>query len=251
MLTVLWSTPRTGSTWYSEYLYDKLLATNRHTIFLRQFLNDFHMRGYGKNKLPDLLYQYEYGARYDEFYIEPLGKKIQSKLIFDKRWRTVQQEEDYRIGLLEKHNFKKYPILLHQHVSPMTVKAYSYLRTKAERNIFLYRRNFIDQMSSYALAMHTSIFRKRGPNHVIPVLQDVTVDRQLLRNLSDRIKEFYLYDKTGCEVVYYEDINFSEKKNTEKQNKVNPFDQLSYQTKLDILELNEDFENFKMAQKIV
>lgn len=251
MLTVLWSTPRTGSTWYSHYLYEQLSDSNKRVTFLRQYLNEFHLRSYIKNGDPDLLMSFEPYAFYVEYYLDPLAKKILTKNIYDSRWRNLQQEEDYRIKLLDLQNIKKFPVLIHQHVSPMSIKSYSYLRSKADRNIFLYRRNFIDQVSSYALAMHTSIFRKQGPQQKVPVLKNVTVDRQLLKNLSNRIKEFYTHDKTGCETIYYEDIDFSKRKNTEKLNKVRPFDQLSDQTKLDILELNEDFENFKYQQKIV
>lgn len=251
MLTVLWSTPRTGSTWYSYYLYEQLSDSNKKVTFLRQYLNEFHIKSYIKNGDPDLLMTFEPYSYYLEYYLDPLAKRILTKNLFEPRWRTTIQEEDYRIKLLESHNLKKFPTLIHQHVSPMSIKSYSYLRNKADRNIFLYRRNFIDQVSSYALAMHTSIFRKQGPQHNIPVLQNVTVDRQLLSGLTERIKDFYMYDKTGCEVLYYEDIDFTKRKNTEKQNKVRPFDQLSDQTKLDILELNEEFMKFTAQQKIV
>lgn len=251
MLTVLWSTPRTGSTWYSHYLYEQISDSNKKVVFLRQYFNEFHLKSYLKHGDPDLLMKFEPYCFYEEYYLDPLAKKILSKNIFAPRWRSSVQEEEYRIKLLDSHNLKKFPILIHQHVSPMSVNSYSYLRSKADRNIFLYRKNFVDQLSSYALAMHTSIFRKQGPQHIIPVLQNVSVDMQLLRGLSDRIKQFYNHDKTGCEVLYYENLDFTKRKNTEKQNKVKPFDQLSDQTKLDILELNEDFENFKAQQKIV
>jgi hypothetical protein len=242
MFTVLWSTPRTGSSWYSSYLYDELCAERKTTIFLRQYLNEFNMRSYWKSGDPDLLYNFEANAKYQEYFLEPLGKKITSKSIQEPRWRTLKQEELHRIDLLEKHNLKKYPIFVYQHISPMSVEAFSYLRNRATRNIFLYRENFIDQLSSYALAMHTKIFRKQGAGHNVPVLKDVTVDRQVLLNLTERIKHFHEIDKTGCELISYESIDFTKRKNTEKLNKVRPFDQLSSQTKLDILELKEEFD---------
>jgi len=249
MLTVLWSTPRTGSTSYSLHLINQLSDTNKEVIFLRQYLNEFHLRSYFKRDDPDLLYNHEPYAYYLEYYLDSLSKKIKTKNVFNKRWRNLEQEENYRIELLQKHNLKKYPILIHQHVSPMSIKAYSFLRSTATKNIFLYRENFVDQLSSYALAMHTKIFRKQGPNHNVPVLKDVTVDKQLLINLADRIKNFYTYDKTGAEIIKYEDIDFKNLKTSEKLNVVPPFDQLSVQTKLDILELKEDFENFKLQNK--
>lgn len=250
MLTVLWSTPRTGSTWYSHYLYEQSLDISK-VVFLRQYFNDFHIQSYMKFGDPDLIMKFEPYCFYTEYYLDALSKKILQKNVHEKRWRSQKNEEEYRIKLLETTNLKKYPVLIHQHVSPMSISSYSYLRSKADRNIFLYRRNTIDQLSSYALAMHTSIFRKQSPNHPVPILKDVSVDRQILNSLANRIKDFYKHDKTGCEIVYYEDIDFSLRKNTEKLNKVRPFDQLSDQTKLDILELNEDIEMFKVSEKIL
>ena len=249
MLTVIWSTPRTGSNWYFAFLKNKLLEENKLTTCLKQYFNPYELTHYIKANDTDYIANFETYAYFTEFYMNPLVNRINKKNITSRRWRTLNQEIDYRIDLLEKHDNKKYPLLVSQHISPIDLKAYTYLRSVATKNIFLYRRNFIDQLSSYALASHTKIFRK-AKDHQIPVLTNVFVERQILKGMAEKIKEFWKHDMTGGELVAYEDINFQQYKKISKLNVVPAFEQLSSQTKLDILELDEEFQNFILQQKI-
>lgn len=246
MLTVLWSTPRTGSTYYTHYLYSLLRQENSKTYFLRQYLNKFHLNSYTKVNVNDLVYEYDSECSYIQYYIDPLSKKISSNSIHEQRKLDSSTEEAYRIGLLEKTNLEKYPILISQHVQPMSPDSYYYLKNKANRNIFIYRENFIDQLASYVVAVSTQTF------HYTKTTRPVTnaeIEFAWLENLSSRIKHWHTLDKTNCEIVKYEDIKFDDSIGTKKQHDVKPIHQVSTKTYNKIMELNENFQNFLQSRQ--
>ncbi len=242
MLTIVWSTPRTGSTWYSQYLYQQL-NTDR-AVFLKQFLNQWHMNSYGKRGNSDLLYAFEPGAMFEDWYLEPLSNKIKSRLKFTERTKSLEQEELHRINLIEKHNFEKYPIVMHHHINPMTERAYRYLKNKASINIFLYRESLIDQLASYVVAISQQKF-VLAPNEKPVAITNAEIPLHHLEHIYDRIRDWYRLDKTDCEVVKYEDLDFSVSNHTQKQNVVKPIDQVSETMRLKIYELNEHFTFFR------
>lgn len=244
MLIVLWSTPRTGSTWYSHFLYDELKKTHPFCLSLRQYLNKFQFDTYRKLNKQDLVKPFEPGCFYTEYYLDNFAKKISSRLVSDKRTLNLYEEESYRIGLLEKHNLIKFPIILSQHVMPMSVDAYKYLKNKATRNIYIYRENIINQLASYIVASYLEKF-VRGEHEREIVVKDAFIDSKRLYDFYERIKYWHNLDKTNCEVIKYEDIDFSQGTFVQKQNStVKAIDQISDQMKEEVYKINFEFQNF-------
>jgi hypothetical protein len=243
MIINLWSTPRTGSNWYSAFLLNEYKKINKNTITIHQYLNHFHLISYYKLGYGDWLYEYSKGLYYSTYFYNNLKQSIEYRSICGQRERDENAEEEFRIELFEKHNHSKHPVIFHNHVAPMSIKAYNYLFKKADRNIFLYRENFINQMSSYALAYGTSVWK---PSASYETFSNVDVDYAILENLYERIKYWHNLDKTNCEIIKYEDLNFSQNEYAlpKKQNLTSSFNQLSKKTQDNILELNDKFSSF-------
>lgn len=244
MLTVLWSTPRTGSTWYSHFLYNQIKKEYPYVIYFKQYLNKFHFHTYMKHNDKDLVHPYEQGCCFTEYYLDQLSKKISTRYKCSKRILNPVEEEAYRIGLLEKHNLQKFPILLSQHVAPMSRDTYEYLKNKATRNIYIYRENLLDQLASYIVASYNKNF-VRGPNEKEIVVQNASIDLQRLYEFYERIKYWHNLNKTGCEIIKYENIDFSQGDFTQKQTEsVRAIDQISDKMKEEIHKINFEFQNF-------
>lgn len=248
MLTVLWSTPRTGSTYYSSYLLSQYKKENVNVTFLRQYFNKFHLDSYLKNDYPDLVYQYQEGCYYLEYSLQPLGNKILYKFVSGKRKLDRVYEEAHRINILEKSNLKKFPVFISQHVQPMSKDTFYYLKNKANRNIFIYRENFIDQLASYVVALATNKFQKVNDSIIEPVT-NAEIDLGWLDDLTSRIKYWHTIDKTGCEIVKYEDLEFDNSIMIKKLHTIKPIEQVSSQTYDKIMKLNEGFQLFLQSKQ--
>jgi len=240
MIINLWSTPRTGSNWYAAYLCNEHRKVNHRTQVFHQYLNYFHFINYSKPNHTDWVYEYEKNCSHPYYRFDHLKKSIAYSLRSGKRTKNPDEEENYRIEILEKHNHDKFPLILHNHILPMSEKSYDYLYRKADKNVFLYRENLVDQLSSYALAYQTTVWK---PQKNLPILENIKTDEKIIKNLYDRIVYWHKLDKTNCMVVKYEDINFNNYSEIKipKQNLVKPFTQLHKDTQNYILRLNEEF----------
>jgi len=238
MIINLWSTPRTGSNWYAEYLSSQQKKLHNRVSILHQYLNYFHFINYIKPGYGDWVYEYKKGYSYPGYRYNFLTKAIEPKINNSERDRNPKEEEQYRIDLLERHDHLKTHLILHNHILPMSDKSYNYLFNKADKNIFLYRENHIDQLSSYALAYGTNTYKK-SENYALH--KDVYVDKQVLENLSERIIYWHNIDKKKCDVVKYEDLDFCYETDRmpKKQNIISSYSQLDERTKNVIMLLNE------------
>jgi len=241
MIVNLWSTPRTGSNWYSAYLLNQYKKENKNTFVIHQYLNHFHLINYSKAGYSDWLYEYAPGLCYPAYIFNHLKQSIELTSICKKREKDESSEEEFRIQLFERHDHNKHPVIFHSHVAPMSDKAYDYLFKKANKNIFLYRENFVDQMSSYALAYGTNIWK---PRVNLPVFENIDINEGVLKNLYERILFWHKIDKQGCEIVKYEDFDFNHQDEgmPVKQNKTNTFSQLSKKTQNTILYFEKEFK---------
>lgn len=234
MIINIWSTPRTGSTWLASYIsqqYPKSLK-------LRQFLNEYYLKNYSIRNEKDWIYEYRPKACYKDYYIDLFSKQIKDRIVHSARLKDVIEEEKHRINLINSHNSLKWPLIIHNHVLPMSEHGYNFLKTKAERNIYLYRKNISNQLASYALGFATKIFTYQ--KNIKPEY-NIFVDKQILENLADRIIYWHKLDKTNCEIIAYEDLNFNDSIGTlpKKQNSVAPINQLCEETVEVILELEK------------
>lgn len=237
MIVNLWSTPRTGSNWYSQYLLKEYKNTNNRTILYQQYLNSFHFYNYYKPNYSDFVYDYQPTCYYKHYYFDYLRKAIVETPKYEPRKFNISEEENYRLKLLNKHDHKKNPSIFYSHVAPMSKISYEYLFYKADKNIFLYRKDFKRQLSSYALAYGTTQYK---PKINQTIYENINVNYEVLKNLTDRVLLWHTLDKKGCEVISYEELNFQEDKNLPvQQNKTDPFIQLDNETQDSIYKLTE------------
>lgn len=236
MLINIWSTPRTGSTWYSLFLYNQLKEKNSRTYLIRQYLNKFHFKNYTHPKFTDYIYEYQNGASYIDYKFDYLSKKIIRNTVCEKRIRNEEAEENYRLNLLESIDTNKNNFIFHNHIEPMNKNSYDILFKKADKNVFLYRENYVDQLSSYAIGYFMQNFHKSNN------ITNVFVEENVLRYLADRIILWHKLDKSNSEIVKYEDLPFDKLNYSnlpKKQNKTKSFDRLSKDTQTSVLKLNE------------
>jgi len=240
MIINLWSTPRSGSNWYAGFLLNEQKKVNPKTIKIKHYLNYYHLKNYYSDT-GDWVYEYKNGLSYPAYSYDHLRQSIKKNIVNGERTKTVEQEEEYRISLFEKHNHIKNPLVLHSHFAPMSKRGYDYLFNKADKNIFLYRENFVEQMSSYALAHGTNIWKPRAK---LPIFENVDANEGVLKHLYERILLWHTIDKSGCEIVKYEDFDFNYQGNNMpiKQNKVSTFSQLSKKTQDVILHFEQELK---------
>lgn len=245
MIVNLWSTPRTGSNWYSQYLYKKYSSENKRTRLYAQYLNQYHFINYIKPNCTDFVYQYDYDCSYKYYTYDYLRQSISYTYKIEKRIGDSNSEEHYRLELLFKHNHIKNPTIFYSHIAPMSDLAYNTLFNMADKNVFLYRKDIKRQLSSYALAYGTAQYKQS-----VKIYKDITVDYDVIKNLVDRIIKWHALDKTNCEIVCYEDLEFELHSDLPKQqNKIDPFSQLSNTTQEYILNLVDYFS--KSIEKTV
>jgi hypothetical protein len=212
MIINLWSTPRTGSVWYSNYLKQQYPDS----ILITEIFNQYHMNIYyhfthdGKRINT---HTYKEGFCYDDYII--INDAISIRKVFAKRTRSIEQEEAYRIDLFNQIIFNV-PLILHNHVAPIDEQIRQRLIDIAEKNIYIYRKDKRAQLASYAIAFSTKQFVQFFDKEETGVIDDI--DPMHLENLVSRIKIWDQLPKQ--DVVAYEDIEFFNKYNwPKKQNK--------------------------------
>lgn len=236
MIVNLWTTPRTGSNWYSKHLLSELRKENPKFTLIEHYFNTYRMKEYSTPSLRSV-YDYNKECSYKFYYYDHLRKSIASRVKAEKRTLNVEQEEEYRLSLLEKHNFTSTPVLFYSHVLPISNKAYEKLFNIADKNIFLYRKDIKRQLSSYALSYAISDFHSVKKNY-----SEIHLEESIIQGLADRIIEWHALDKTNCDVIAFEDLDFeSDGENLPKQqNNNDPFLALDDATKDNILKLTEN-----------
>lgn len=237
MIVNLWSTPRTGSNWYSQYLYKKYSAIDKRTRLYSQYLNQYHFINYIKPNYHDFVYEYDKTCSYKFYTFDHLRQSISHINKSEKRIRDSVAEESYRLELLTNHNDIKNPTIFYNHIAPMSNLAYNTLFDKADKNIFLYRKDIKRQVSSYVLAYGTSQYKQ-----TTKIYKNINVEYNVIKNLVERIIQWHKLDKTGSEVICYEDLDFSlwEHSMPTKQNLIDPFLQLDETTQKNIIQLTDD-----------
>lgn len=200
MIINLWSTPRTGSVWYSNHLHRKTLPS----ILLTEPFNRFHMDLYymvDKNGLITNHHEYLEGSFYKNYLFK--NGRILTEKRFEPRTRNIEEEEHYIISLLEKLDFNL-TYIIHNHVSPMSVDVLNKLMAIG-KNIFIYRKDKVAQLASYAIAYKNKEFVRYSNTEKFREKITIT-DYEPLRNLIQRIKVWDALPKET--IVAYEDIDF-------------------------------------------
>lgn len=201
MIINLWSTPRTGSVWYSYHL----ARTTPNSMVITEMFNRYHMNIYVHvaNGIITNHHQYIDGSYYKEYLVE--DGCLTTRKVYAPRSRSVDEEEIYLWKLLQEVSDTKQNLIFHNHVAPMNDSIRQYLTRRGETNLYIYRRDKRAQLGSYAIAYATKQFALFDKSKLSDVVID-SVDIGPLRGLIDRIR---VWDRVrGADTIAYEDIQF-------------------------------------------
>ena len=204
MIINLWSTPRVGSVWYSMHLAKTYDCTRITEMFNPHHLNIYRLINSGGSITN--CHSYKDGSRYDEYYLDDNGV-LDTTPMFQERSRTVEEEHEYRKQLLYNMSPDS-RVVFHNHVDPIDPDVLKYLTSIADKNIYIYRKDKLAQLASYAIAF----ISKRFAQHTRTQLQYESIDElpvDVIKQLLKRIAVWESIEKNG-EVIAYEDINFYE-----------------------------------------
>lgn len=250
MIVNLWSTPRTGSVWYSHMLLIKHKRLDPYSVLMSEMFNGYHLNIYRKveDGVHKNFHVYSPGCYYNEYKLD-YRKCLTTIQVYSERVRNVHEEEAYRLQLLSQYNQAASNLILHNHTSPLSDGIYKSLFDMADENIFIGRDDFVQQLSSYAVAYATKTFanfREKSENLGVNLYCDPAV----LNDLTNRILYWHTLDKTGCQIIKYENIDFSAIGTNgvnlpKKQNALCAYDKLCEETQNTILELKIKFDTSK------
>lgn len=247
MIINLWSTPRTGSVWYSYKLLLNYKETNPNTILMTEPFNKWHLNIYRQieNGVIKNYHEYIDGLFYDDYSLNDSGIVVSNRK-YESRVRTVDEEEEHRRIIFRDYNADECTLIVHNHTSPLPNGIYEMLRDIAKRNIYICRNDFVQQMASYAVAIATKRFAKFS-NSPEPNFSNLDAPEATLKELSNRIIHWDSLKKSNGEIIKYEEIIFQLNNCNNipvpvKQNVTDPFDKLSIQTQKIILDLKDHYD---------
>ncbi len=243
MIVNVFSTPRTGSIWFTHLVFDELKATHPSAFSSYELFNPFHVGMYRKlqnGKLMNVHGEYPAGAYYD-YPVERDGVIINTKIYQPHNLLSDDAKDAEllrRLNLLRSADLSKGAVF-QNHVYPIYEPALQWLKKNATKNYYVYRKDVKAQLSSYAVALATKVFI--AFNKLPEIQENLTAPEVSLRMLADRIKVWRSLDKSDGTVIAYEDLPFEKDKTgfPKKQNEKSSFDKLSPETQAVILELED------------
>lgn len=211
MITNVFSTPRTGSTWYSLFLKDLLLKEKAHKVsFLSEPFNQYHYGLYHEQTESSFINHQEYqpGCFYKKLVLKD-GLVVTEK-IYEKKSQTMEEEFKDKRELIQK---AEGDLIVHNHVAPLSEDIFNFLLGIGQKNYMLCRKDIKQQLASYAIAYHTKRFVDFKQPEKSLNFENSIIQTQPLKDLLSRIKkQKQIIDKFPgtFDVVYYEDIQFTE-----------------------------------------
>lgn len=237
MIINLWSTPRTGSVWYSHWL-----AQHTNSLLITEMFNRFHMNMYHVRGEDGVIKNFHHpveGGFYKEFYLDE-HENIVKRNVHGIRTRTPDQEEEYCVDILRRGN-RQQNLVLHNHIDPINIGIRDWLIEIADRNIWIYRRDRRRQLASYAVALSTKKFAAFKPQvEDNSVVEDCDIGP--LQNLIRRIGVWDSFDSKS-EIVAFEDINFYNQEGFPWDQNTDPWSRLSPTLQEYINNLVTEYEN--------
>lgn len=234
MFVNVWSTPRTGSIWYTFWTRDYYAQTfsKDKVSVLTEMFNPHHLGIYHKVTDTGLQNSHEWspGFYYEEY--DLVDGSIVKTRVQSPRSRSVVEEADYRLGLVEGCEGAGGGItIVHNHVTPLVPGAYDILMRKAVRNVYLYRKDIEAQLASYGVAYATRTFSKFSPGLEV-THRGLHPDPGPLKELAERIIFWHKLPKSDTsQVIAYEDMPVIERFGLPyKQNKMSAMDKLDAST---------------------
>ena len=237
MIVNLWSTPRTGSVWYSHYLYKQYPTS----LLITEMFNQYHMNMYhvkGQDGSIRNYHEFVPNGFYKEYYLDDQSY-LTRRTVFAPRVRDIESEEKYCVDLLNRVN-KNQILVMHNHIDPINSDIRDYLIKNADKNIWIYRKDKRQQLASYAVALSTkkfAAFNKAAVSHELVA----DIDPGPLYNLIRRIKVWDTIPKT--DTIAFEDVSFYDYEGFPVDQNIDPWSRLSDGMKLIINGIVEKYEN--------
>jgi hypothetical protein len=224
IITVL-STPRSGSTAYTQNIKCTLFQNDPNTVILAETFTALNKNRYNVDSpsMEHLVYGWRPGAYYEDFEDDNVIKKYQCRKDLDK-----DQEFNKWIHLMtnSSKNF-----VIHEHVHLMQEHWIDRLMSISDQ-IFYIKRNRKEQLSSFAIASYTGVFINNNGTlwchgdiskmheYTLEKFENPIIVSEVLNNLltfRDRLGiSDNIISKRYIPIINYEDITFSEKISTKK-----------------------------------
>lgn len=237
MIVNLWSTPRTGSVWYSHYLAKQYPKS----LLITEMFNQYHMNMYhvkGEDGSIRNYHEFVPNGFYKEYYLDDQNF-LTRRTVCAPRVRDIESEEKYCVDLLNRVN-KNQILVMHNHIDPINSDIRDYLIKNADKNIWIYRKDKRQQLASYAVALSTKKFAAFTKAAVSYELVADT-DRSSLDNLIRRIKVWNNLPKT--DTIAFEDVSFYDYEGFPVDQNIDPWARLSDKMKSIINDIVEKYEN--------
>lgn len=162
MLINVFSTQRTGSTWWAYYQLTQLRKKIPQTTLLNEVFNQLEYFTLRPND--------EYVGPHSEYFFGCFWRAPNeecSKIV--RNFSEMSKEENVnRFDRWIKYiRLSEYPIVCHTHLSPIVDEKYlSQLNDMGDKNYVVYRENILDQLASMAIATYTGLWKTYLPNTV-------------------------------------------------------------------------------------
>lgn len=236
MLINIWSTPRTGSVWYAHYIRSTIGdATVLREPFNTLRYNTYHRVNDDGSISSDL--RWSRGAHVDHLCaVDGIVKEHQ---LYSNRVVDIDKETERRLGIIKERD-RSQTLIMQNHIDSTSSNVVEYCIANG-RNIWIYRKDRRAQLASFAIAIATKKFTSYGGRnqHVIDLTD--TIDRHLTR-LIERIAIWDRYDKSGGELVAFEDIKFFERDGFPRDQNINVYDAITDRVAERIDKLVSDYE---------
>lgn len=237
MIINLWSTPRTGSVWYSNFLANQYSGS----LLVTEMFNRYHMNMYYVQDHNGTIRNYHSpmpNGFYKEYYINDQGE-LSKRKVMGTRTRTIDQEEEYCFELVKQVSATQ-QLILHNHIDPINPTIRDWLINRSHKNIWIYRKNKRLQLASYAIALST---KKFVAFNQAAISDEIVADCDLvpLRNLIRRIQVWDSFPKT--DTIAFENIDFFNSPGYPMDQNINPWARISNTMQQNIDKLVTDYEN--------
>lgn len=222
------ATPRTGSV-LTFTILARYLRHKEDRLSLGEYFNPFHYNLWHHDGPPQRnLTSWEDGAYRNEYeVVDDLlfrGQYTKRKVVkakpiedWDVPRRSDEEETNRRIAMLAEAGPKNHT--MHVHANPLPSTALRFIMANYTP-VFVQRRDTLEQILSYGVAMHTKVWRSLTPGEApVPGPRSVTLDRAIFDQQARRIIAYRrLRDRWSAmlssppAVVEYESLHAAEDK---------------------------------------
>jgi len=205
MIINIFSTPRTGGIYFTYYT-----ARQNNSEFINELFNE-HMFGtyrfFDKNNTLCISYDYHESFFYYDYYHDQ-DCYIKIKRNYSPWNRSLDEEREYRFNLLKNRNTNQ-NLVLNNHVGTMCETIQEYLTLIAEKNIYLYRKNILNQLYSFAIAKMYNNFISFNKDQIRTEKIKKSNKEEIIR-LIGMIKKWQNLKKSqNSQLISYEELDFS------------------------------------------